>query len=255
VDLLTIYVDAWSDTAARVVTLCRELSAAEWSRPTDCPGWSVRDVVAHLAAIESELSGGVPTDGVGDEGTVSPAYTQAGVAARAGRTAGQLVDELAAAVSARGDGRRVTPPRGLSWDLETLLRNRVIDMWVHEQDIRRAVGRPGGLDSPGARVTTTAFAMGMPYVLGKKVAPPPGTTVVWDVAAPTAVTIAARVGEDGRAAPVDPPPVDADAWLTMDTETFALRCAGRREPSELDISVRGDEALAAGVLAAMPLTP
>ena len=35
-----------------------------------------------------------------------------------------------------------------SW--ETLLRNRPLDVWMHEQDVRRAVGRPGGLDAPAA---------------------------------------------------------------------------------------------------------
>jgi uncharacterized protein (TIGR03083 family) len=262
VDLLTIYVDAWYDTGRRVVSLCRELGAEEWARPTDCSSWSVRDVVAHLAAVESELAGGsrgVPAGGVTE---VSPAYTQGGVDARADLAPHQLVDELESAVEDRVTRLRdadwsqpPVAPAGLAWDWDTLLRNRVIDMWVHEQDIRRAVGRPGGLDSPGARVTTTAFAMGMPFVLGKRVAPGAGTAVVWEVDGPAAVTIAAQVGEDGRAVAVDPPPGDADAWLGMDTETFAMVCAGRRDPSSLDVAVRGDEGLAARVLAAMPITP
>jgi len=262
VDLLQIYVDAWHDTAVRVIALCRELQAEDWDKPTDCPGWTVREVVAHLAAIESELAGGPGPEGVSNERTVSPAYTQPGVEARSGRTPEQLVDEFEAAVATRlaalRDGaldRPVSAPGRLAWDWDTLLRNRVIDLWVHEQDIRRAVRRPGGLDSPGARVTTTAFAMGMPYVLGKRVAPLPGTIVVWEVRDPVAITLAARVGDDGRAVPVDPPPADADAWLHMDTETFALLCAGRRDAAAVDVSVRGDEALAQRVLAAMPLTP
>ena len=253
-DLLTIYADAWLDTAERVIRLCRQLSPADWSRPTECPGWTVHDVVAHLAAIESELAGGPAPEGVINDRVVSAAYTEAGVAARVGRRPDELLSELASAVSARSDSGRATPPQGLPWDEETLLRNRAIDMWIHEQDIRRAVDRPGGWDAPGARVTVTAFGMAMPYVLGKRVAPPPGTTVVWEVDGPVTMTITARVGDDGRAVAVDPPPPDADAWLGMDSETFMLRCAGRRDAASLDISVHGDAALGQRVLAAMTLT-
>ena len=254
-DLLTIYRDAWLDSARRLIRLCRSLSPAEWSRATDCPGWTVRDVVAHLAAIESELAGGPAPEGVAQDRVVSAAYTQAGVDARAGRTPEELAEELAAAVAARTDWEHVVPPQGLTWDEETLLRNRAIDMWVHEQDIRRAVDRPGGWDAPGARVTVTAFGIAMPYVLGKLVAAPPGTTVVWELDGPVTMTITASVGDDGRAVAVDPPPPDVDAWLRMDSETFALLCAGRRDAASLDISVQGDAALGQRVLAAMTLTP
>lgn len=261
-DLLTIYVDAWHDTALRVVALCRELSPGEWASPTDCPGWTVREVVAHLAAIESELAGGPGSEIVTDDKVASPAYTQVGVDARADRTPDDLVEELETAVAARatalrngGLGSPVEAPGGLAWDWDTLLRNRVIDLWVHEQDIRRAVRRHGGFDSPGARVTVTALAMGMPYVLGKRIAPPPGTTVVWEVSDPVAMTLAARVGDDGRATAVDPPPADANAWLRMDTETFVVLATGRRSTSSVDVCVDGDRALAARVLDAMALTP
>ncbi len=261
-DLLRIYVDAWHDTAVRVVALCRALQGEEWALSTDCPGWAVRDVVAHLAAVESELAGGAGPGGSGSDRTVSPSYTQAGVDGLADRTPEQLVDELESAVASREaalrdeDWTRPTgAPGGLAWDWDTLLRNRVVDLWVHEQDIRRAVHRPGGLDSPGARVTVTALAMGMPYVLGKRVAPPAGTSVVWEIAGPVAITIAAIVGDDGRARLVDPPPADAAAWLRMDTETFGVLCAGRRDPAALVFDVLGDHALADRVLAAMAVTP
>ena len=81
-----------------------------------------------------------------------------------------------------------------------LLQNRAIDVWVHEQDIRRATNRPGGLDSTGARVTAVTFAAAMAYVLGKRVAPAAGMQVVWEITGPSGFTVSLRVGEDGRAA-------------------------------------------------------
>ncbi len=34
-----------------VLDLCRSLTAAEWSSPSVCDGWSVQDVIAHMASI------------------------------------------------------------------------------------------------------------------------------------------------------------------------------------------------------------
>ena len=46
--------------------------------------------------------------------------------------------------------RRASPTPifgGVPWNWRTLLRNRPLDVWMHEQDVRRAVGRPGGMDT------------------------------------------------------------------------------------------------------------
>ena len=41
----------------RLRVLVAPLSEDVWNRPTECPGWSVRDVVSHLIAMELELLG------------------------------------------------------------------------------------------------------------------------------------------------------------------------------------------------------
>lgn len=38
----------FADQQAAFVDLLRRLSPEEWERPTVCPGWSVRDVAAHV---------------------------------------------------------------------------------------------------------------------------------------------------------------------------------------------------------------
>ena len=43
--------------SADVVALLRSLDEDDWSRPTDCPGWDVKAVAAHLAHLESVLAG------------------------------------------------------------------------------------------------------------------------------------------------------------------------------------------------------
>src|SRR5918995_954156 len=233
---LAAYVDAWRHTPRNVLELGREVSAEEVSRPTDLPGWTVHDVFAHLAALEAALVGepDPPGDSLPspDLRAVPPAYTARGVEARRGLPTSEVVEEFARHVETRSVQLATDPPEdpggtppdtpgGLDWDWRTLLRNRAIDVWTHEQDIRRALGRPGNLDGPGARVTVGSFASALPYVLGKRVKPAPGTTVVWDIVGPVAFTAAIRVGGDGRAVALPEAP-DRDDAIRRDCDDVGL---------------------------------
>lgn len=257
------YVQAWRETTATLIDLLPTLSDDDWSRPTDLPGWDVHDVAAHLAHLEAVLAvhdTSVPT-GSTTSATPTAQYTQSGVDARKDSTPEQLVEELRESVERRSaeladlpdpSSRPTATPGGVDWTWEVLLRNRAIDVWAHEQDIRRAVGRPGSIGSGGAQVTAHTFAAGMPYVLGKRVAPPAGTSVVWTVTGEVPLEVGAVIGDDGRAASsvVQEP----TAALTMSTETFTVLGAGRRGPDAVDVDVAGDETLARTVLERMALT-
>jgi uncharacterized protein (TIGR03083 family) len=257
------YVQAWHGSARDVIDLLPNLSDDDWSKPTDLPGWSVHDVAAHLAHLEAVLAGHdtAHTASRGNGQTPSQDYTQAGVDARADRSPQELIDELRHGVEARVErlqdlpdpsSKPDTTPAGVDWTWETLLRNRTIDLWCHEQDIRRAVERPGSLGSTGAQVTAHAFAAGMPFVLGKRVAPPAGTSVVWHITGEVPLEIGAIIGDDGRAAGevADEP----TAALTMTSEAFTVLGAGRRTPDRVHVDVDGDEKLGHAVLHAMGLT-
>jgi uncharacterized protein (TIGR03083 family) len=277
-DDLTALVHAWRESVDRVLDLAGELGDEDLGRPTDLPGWSVQDVLAHLAAIEGDLAGlpgassepASPPRVEGPAGIPDPftAYTETGVRTRRGCPVGELLDELRAAADVRTAQLRETPPTdptdapprtpgGIGWDWRTLLRNRAVDIWMHEQDIRRAVGRPGGQNSAGAAVTLASFAAAIPYVVGKRVAPPAGTTVGLEVEGPVPISGAVRVGADGRATllPGSAVPADADAVLRMSGETFAILCGGRRPLEDVDVEVRGDADLACRVAGAMAVTP
>ncbi|MGH3458147.1 maleylpyruvate isomerase family mycothiol-dependent enzyme [Aeromicrobium sp.] len=259
------YVRAWRGTAGDIIDLLPTLTGDDWSKPTDLPGWTVHDVAAHLAHLEAVLAGhdtGPQGTGTGSGNQVSSGFTQMGVDARADRPPADLIDEFRAAVEVRsaqfdaalpdpGDDAPVTPG-GIDWTWEVLLRNRAIDAWAHEQDIRRAVGRPGSLGSGGAQVTTYTFAAGMPFVLGKRVAPPAGTSVVWHITGEVPIEIGAIVGDDGRASSgvAD----DPATTLTLTNEAFAVLCAGRRGPDQVDVEIDGDEELGRAVLDSMVLT-
>ena len=51
--------DVWQDIAG----IGADLSADEWRLPTECPGWSVHDNVAHMIGTERMLLGEEPARG------------------------------------------------------------------------------------------------------------------------------------------------------------------------------------------------
>ncbi len=262
-DRLQHLVEVWHRSALDVIALLRSLEPDQWQIATDLPGWDVRAIACHLAHLESELAGN-PQQQV----EVPPAphvrsamaeFTEGGVLARASCSTEEVVDELQSCVEKRYAELTADPPTDgsapgpgfaglIGWSWNTLLTNRPLDMWMHEQDIRRAVGRPGGLDSAGAVHSAGVYAKSLPYVLGKKVGAPVGTTVVLEVTGAQPQLLVARVGEDGRGTALDQLPEGPDARLTMDFETWILLVGGRRAPADLDVRLEGDRALADAVL-------
>lgn len=270
-DLLERYVTPWQEAVTDVVALLRGLGTAEWSAPTDLPGWDVHSIAAHLAHIEAELAGQVePLTEVamstpGTTRTVVAAYTEAGVRQRADRSPQTLVAELEGAAATRLEQLRADPPTdpagapdrtpgGVAWDWATLLGNRIIDVWMHGQDIRRAVGHPGGTDTAAARHTVGTFARSFFYSVGKRVAPPEGTTVVLDVTGEQPVHVAVTM-QDGRAVPMADVPAEPTVRLRMDLQVFVILAGGRRTPDRVRVEIAGDPELADRIMAAMAVTP
>jgi uncharacterized protein (TIGR03083 family) len=269
-DRITRLVETWHEEATEVVALLRQLEEPEWSLPTDLPGWDVRAVACHLAHLESELAGN-PQDHV----EVAPAphvrglmgeFTERGPLARASWSTEQIVDELESSVRSRFAALRESPPSdpsapgpgfagAVGWSWETLLGNRCLDMWMHEQDIRRATNRPGGLDSPAAAWVAQVFARSLAFVLGKKVGAPAGTTVVLRIGGAQPLELSAEVGADGRGARLDVPPSDPTTAVAIDFEAWALLAGGRRSVDDVAAQVEGDADLGRRLLENLAVTP
>lgn len=248
-------VEVWHRAAHDTIALLRSLDEPEWAVRTELPGWDVRAIAAHLAHLESELAGN-PQEQV----EVPPAphvkgllgeFTEAGVIARASWTTDEIIDELEASVEKRYADFTSAPPADASapgpgfagvvgWSWQTLMTNRPLDFWMHEQDIRRAVDRPGGMDSPGAVHTAEVYAKSLPFVLGKKVGAPAGTTAVLEVTGVHPQVLTARVAPNGRGEPVDHLDEEPTVRLVMDFETWILLVGGRRGPDDVQVEVQGD---------------
>jgi uncharacterized protein (TIGR03083 family) len=134
------------------------------------------------------------------------------------------------------------------------LRIRIFDAWVHEQDIRRAVGRPGHLAGPVPEHAIGRIAMAMPFVIGKKARALDGATVVFELTGPAGRTLAVRM-DGARANPLDAVPAAPTVRLTMDAETFACLGCGRWAPAEVlgsgKVRVQGDRALGETIIRQM----
>ena len=267
---LQSYVDTWEAAVADVVALLRSLDEDDWARPTDLPGWDVRAVAAHLAHLESELAGNAQQEVDVSEAehvvSVTGAYTERGPLTRASWPTEDIIDELERSCAKRVVELRADPPTdpdgdppltpgGIGWSWEMLLSNRPLDVWMHEQDIRRATGRPGGLDSAGAAHTVSVFLRSLGYVVGKRVAPPAGTSVVLDVTGPQLAHAAVEVGDDGRARSLAHDPPEPTARITTDIESYIVLCGGRRGVDYVRVAIEGDEKLALRVLESLAVTP
>lgn len=262
------YIDVWWQAIHDFTELLEGLTPEEWSLPTDLPGWDVRAVAAHIAHLEAILAGAPEeTVEVGEPEHVTSlmgVYTEQGVVARRDRTPDELINEIRSAATARHTALLTDPPTdgaakpatimgGIGWNWNTLLRNRPLDIWMHEQDVRRASGRPGGLDSAAARHTAEYLAESLGLVLAKRVGAPTGTTLV--LALEGHEPIGFVVNEAGRGERLAECPAEPTIGLACDRETFVVLAGGRRTPPEGSVVVTGDLTLGRRVLDTMAVTP
>jgi uncharacterized protein (TIGR03083 family) len=141
--------------------------------------------------------------------------------------------------------------------LENQLWQRAFDVWAHEQDLRRALGKPGNLDSPGALYARDWLLAAMPKVIAKDAGAKPGSAVVIDVHGPVEFMRTVRVDDQGHGTIDGSVSLGPAVTLTLDWETFVRLACGRVRPKAVAdrFKVEGDEALADEILAHFAVTP
>ncbi len=240
--------------------LCGELSEQEWSTPSLCPGWEVRDVVAHLAGIEHALTCWVPS------AEDPPPFKDIAAYMERARswTGAELVADLNDVLARRRAELTGTELTGagltgmdeaafdaVSWTpvgVQTygrFMAVRNFDFWVHEQDIRVPLARPGHLHGPAAEMALDEVRLSWGYIIGKRANIPDGRSVKMTLTGPVTAELSAVV--DGRARAVDHLE-HPDATVTTDSLTFMLLACGRIDPDEPisqgQVTFAGDAALA-----------
>jgi uncharacterized protein (TIGR03083 family) len=236
------------------------LDADDWELATDLPQWTVKDNLSHLIGIERVMQGYAPTQHTAaDLGHVkNPIGTsnEHEVDARRQLTGEQVLAEWDAITAERiatlrtsGDDYFDAPamtPTGPG-TVADFLHIRVLDCWLHEQDMRRAVHMPGHLSGRAAEHTIDRLLRTIPIVVGKRAGTPEGGAVELVITGGVDRHVVCEV-RDGRAAAVPVPTAAPLASISLDTESFVVLATGRRTAATVSAHVSGDAALAQRVL-------
>lgn len=266
------YIDAWTQSIEAISELVSSLVEGEWNRRSELPGWSVRDVVSHVIGGESEALGDprpihtLPRDlyHVVDEPT---RYLEVQVDVRRHHTGPEMTSELEYTIIRRARQLRnerrkpedqVSHPLLGKLTLEEFLIFRVLSVWLSEQDIRRALGRPGNLDSPAARIASEAILKRLPKVIAEDAGAPKKSAVVFDVSGPIEFLRTVRVDENGNGTVDSSPSLGPIVTFTTDWETFSRVASGRGKGKKFEkladkLKIEGDQAMAERILASFPL--
>jgi uncharacterized protein (TIGR03083 family) len=234
--LVALLGDEW----AAITALLTPLDDEAWARKV-LPGWDVHDTLAHMVGTELALSGAATPEvpaGVqtrehvrNDIGKVNEMW----VAALRARSHADLLAEFTNVTSERLASlseMSVADFNAPSWTpagqgtYRRFMEIRVFDCWMHEQDIRTAVGMPGNEDGPAAERSLAEVAGALGYIIGKRGRAPEGSSVLITLTGPLAREYA--VVTSGRAKVVEAIDGEPTATLAMSSSLF-LRLAGGRE--------------------------
>ena len=204
------------ETWGALAEVCSELSEAEWARPTECPGWDVKDQLSHLIGIERAIMGEpVPewTGPLGDHVKNDFAATNERFVAVRRALPGPSVraefvevtttpDGPVGRTHRRGLGRRRLQPHGRG------AVRRVHDGCGSSTAgcTSRTFGAPStaraGTGTLASEISLDHVQRAMPFVVGKKAGCADGTAVRFDVAGPG--TRRARLHHRRRGRPCAP---------------------------------------------------
>lgn len=256
----------WQSAVSDLILVTEGLTPEQWRLATPCPGWSVADVVAHISDLDGYFLGDRRPDhepawaDLPHVTTPAGQFTEIGVDFRRGRTGDELIAELKDVTARRSEQLADADMTAtVDWffgqrTVEQLMRIRSFDIWLHEQDIRDALGQPGGEDSDAAHMAAARMLEVLPMLLVKGARATSGQSLQLVLTGPgVSGSWAIVVDADGRAhfAGVTDPTVT----ITMGWPSFARRCGGRISGADAGAHVQGDQELGERFLEALAFTP
>ena len=250
---------------ASISGVCADLTDEAYDRATDCPGWVVRDHLAHMIGTEAMLLGRGAPEIDADVRSLPHvrndigAFNEQWVHAYRSRPGAEALADFDAITAERLAVLESMAPE--AWDAEGFtpegpgpyrgfMEIRVFDCWFHEQDLREALDRPGDLEGPVADLAVGGIPRSLAYIVGKKAGTADGSIVAIDVAG-TIFTVVV----EGRARLTAPGETvaDPDVRIALDRRTFARLAGGRwtadRARSLGQVTIQGDTALGDRIIA------
>jgi hypothetical protein len=132
-----------------------------------------------------------------------------------------------------------------------------MDTWSHEQDIRRAVGRPGHDVGPVASQAIGYFAQFLPLVVARRASPADGDAVAFEIGDQPPMAVA--VSDGGKGSWVDGGPAALDGGptvaLRMSGPVFAALVGGRSDVDAGSVETTGDADLGRRVIDSLAFLP
>ncbi len=259
---------ALAETWGSLAEACHALVTQEWALPTECPGWDVKDQLSHLIGIERLLLGEeapVWSDPLGEHvKNEFAAMNEPWVAVRRAEPGDAVLAEFTDVTHQRLQVLRAATDAQwaeVGWSpvgevpLARFMETRVFDSWVHEQDVRHALDRPGGTGGLASAIGVGQVQAAMPMVVGKKAAAPEGSVVCFELSGhgddARRFALAVQGGRAGPAAPDAAPTVT----LALSSVDFVRLGCGRAGVDTVEaaggIAVEGDAVLGRRVLEQM----
>ena len=253
-------IDALEETWSHTARTLRGRSERDFDALTACPGWSVRDVVNHVTGTELFLAGSPVPDVTGrwpDHvknalGEMNEAFV---VSRRHLAVHDVLVDFHEATGATLARLRALSPEewRRDSWSpegprpLHQFQETRVLDSWIHLQDIYDALLEPTDDHGLGEEIVVNRFEAALPYVWAKLAAAPEAALLRVNLVGRLgrSIQVQVRAGRGKAVATTDQVP---RVELSTAVALFWRRMAGRINAEAFlgasATDVRGDHELA-----------
>ena len=244
--------------------LLADLSDDEWSAPSPLPGWSVQDNVSHIIGTEAMLSD-QPSPAEIDR-AANPhvkndigAFNEAWVESLRSLSPGEVLSRFRETTQVRLAA--LDQMSDDEWNAESFtpagkdtygrfMQIRVFDCWLHEQDVRDAVGRAGHETGVAVDVTLDEMENALGFVVGKKAGAQTGQSVTFALTDGGSIVREINVEVAERAGVVDELSGPPTVILRMPIGVMTRRCAGRVGSGDLldEVAIEGDLDLASQIL-------
>lgn len=252
------YAAPYAAQVAALDLMLSDLDPADWHRIAAYEELTVRELLAHLAAVDGLVAAGLglPVEPPVEPGQKPATRTAAVLRFENGRPAEQTrrswraqADAVCRSLAAHPSPGTVTVALSRPFPLADALTARAYETWIHREDIAAATGRTTVPPLPEhLHPMADLAARLLPRVISRRIAPPHDRYVrlrltgagggTWTVPLDPAATSSATA----RPATV----------VTLDVIEFCRLAGARRDPGRIAVEVRGDTALARQFLAATP---
>jgi uncharacterized protein (TIGR03083 family) len=239
-----------------IYDLLNGLDSIQFDLQSECPGWTIKDLLSHIIGTELMLLGNPDPrisnyrfpphvkNPIGEFNEYSVEKRRntnpAIVLAEFKEVTEKRVDQLRSFTKQDFDKVGFSPIGDAPY--RDFMYIRLMDCYVHEQDMRYVLNKPGNSDSEIAQICFKKMVDQLPKVVAKKAGASEKSIVKFELRDPNIDTYYVTV-IDGRGVFTEPSQV-CSATVTLKRQDFLRLCCGRTKFSDdLALQTSGDSAL------------